>query len=138
VNCSSPKIKFVEFSPELATVCKFYSTITVNNINYILMAMVRHLNSHFTCAVMKGNNWFFVDDMQQNIQSFENIEGLYQTYPSKWFFAVYVKNDFDRQELISEHYFCRSGFDNAYDQNLINEHAKSFLEKRKLEKDLLD
>jgi len=55
--------------------------------------MVRHLNSHFTCAVLDGNSWSFIDDMRDNIISFPNIEDLFATFSQKWFFAVYVKND---------------------------------------------
>ena len=54
--------------------------------------MVRHVGTHFTCAVATHNNCFlFIDDVSSSNVALPNLDNIYNRYPKGWFFGVYVK-----------------------------------------------
>ena len=51
--------------------------------------MVRHLGSHFSCAVRESGLWFYIDDLQDNCTSFPTLQHLLHGCPTGWFFGIY-------------------------------------------------
>ena len=88
---TEPRFRFIEFSPELALRCKFKQEISIFNSVYILKGLVRHNNSHFTCAIANEANWVYFDDLIETVTSFSSLEMLYRHCSNTWFFSVYMK-----------------------------------------------
>ena len=85
-------ILFVEFNEVMLSVALFQSDIVVES-SYQLVAMVRHIGSHFTCAIKETECWVLVDDLQDSCHSYDSLQKLHEVFPVGWFFAVYVKSD---------------------------------------------
>ena len=91
LNSSSlfSEVMFVEFSPGFQSVVNFTEHISLLENNFQLYAMVRHLGSHFSCAVQESGLWFHIDDLQDNCTSFPTLQHLLNSCPTGWFFGVY-------------------------------------------------
>ena len=91
-NISLAKLFFVEFSVELMTILPFSQLIIMNDTEYVLVGLVRHLSSHFTCAVFQSNNvWLYIDDLNEQCYFFESFNQMQQEFMGGWFFGVYIK-----------------------------------------------
>ena len=102
-------VLFVEFSPGLGgTGITFPECISVLSTGYTLMAIVRNLGNHFSCAVKQSAEWIVYDDLCSNAVCFESLEELYLQSNVGWFFGVYKKSVLDLSDrkvkrLISLH-----------------------------------
>ena len=46
---------------------------------------------HFTCAVsLSVNRWVYVDDLSQKKLYFCDVNEIYRSYRSGWFFVIYI------------------------------------------------
>ena len=66
-----------------------YEKIEIDNSFYVLKALVRNHNVHFTCAIHNDKKWLYLDDLYKNVREFANIELMQQQFPGGWFFAVF-------------------------------------------------
>ena len=64
-----------------------YEKIEIDNSFYVLKALVRNHNVHFTCAIHNDKKWLYLDDLYKNVREFANIELMQQQFPGGWFFA---------------------------------------------------
>ena len=128
MNTNHPVLKFVEFSPELTGRTKFKMQLRIDNTQYILKAMVRHNSAHFTCAVLRGGTWYFIDDMVEQLYAFQTLDDLYLRYPATWFFAVYVKSEFIEEPYIVRNNITGLNFDTLKQKRAD---ATSYYEKNK-------
>lgn len=105
------KLLFVEMSVGLISVVNFEETITVMTVQYDLIAIVKHLGAHFTCAIREnGNMWVLYDDMSEKCYSYASLGKLYESHPTGWFFAVYAKSEIVQNETNTsrfvDHDYC--------------------------------
>ena len=89
-ECKLSDVIFVEFSSSMMPASQFSEDVLILE-NYKLCSMVRHLGSHFTCAVFENSQWYMYDDMLESCQVFKSLSGLFVQNYSGWFFAVYIK-----------------------------------------------
>ena len=52
---SLPEMLFIKFSLELMTISPFSEFVRLQNLEYKMNALVRHLGTHFTCAGLEEN-----------------------------------------------------------------------------------
>lgn len=90
-SAAHSKFHFIEFSPELMNGIHLYESINVGDTEYQLKGMVRSYNSHFTCAVLIGGKWTFIDELCSNVKEFSNLVSLKQQFSQGWLFAIYLK-----------------------------------------------
>ena len=64
--------------------------ITVHETQYTLKGLVRCVNGHFTSAVHVNFMWHFIDDLCDEIRTFQTIGQLYAQFSHCWFFGLYV------------------------------------------------
>ena len=89
---SAPKILLVELENIASERISFKEQIFAHNRKYILKGLVRHYGAHFTCAFSDDNSksWNFVDDLQEDILQFANLNQILNSNKGSWFFSIYV------------------------------------------------
>ena len=88
-------VLLVEFSSSMISASNFSESVTVFQTEYTLVALVRHLGSHFTCAIHKrtttDNAWILIDDLSDRASSFDTLNELYAQCTSGCF-LVFISN----------------------------------------------
>ena len=108
---------FVEFNSAMVTCATFPETIFILGVQYNLGAIVKHIGSHFTCAIFQ-NKWLVFDDLNNNCHTFASLNDLYANGGVGWFFAVYVH--LSQSHILAES-LC-NGFA-PHDASFVNETA---------------
>ena len=71
-------------------------SISMRDVNYRLIGLVRNTGRHFSCAVLTSfvlKSWDYIDDLNNNILHFDSLHNLFMQQREEWFFCVYIRQD---------------------------------------------
>ena len=97
-----PKVCLIEFQKEIDERKSFDMCVNIHGRQYTLKGLVRHQGSHFSCAVLgQGKVWDHVNDLQDNIFHYQDIDSLNINQKESWFFCVYIQDQFSSASKIN-------------------------------------
>ena len=96
-----PKILPIELDSTLINEVTFKESILINNKTLILKALVKHHGLHFSSAISSNGRWNYIDDLQEKVCQYSNLQNLFANHLTGWFFGVYVEQEIEDENLES-------------------------------------
>ena len=116
--------------PKMTDVCKVFNLIPLYDYNgrllsfeknanlntiYYLYAIVLFYNGHYTCAINKGNNWYFIEDVK--IKEFKSYKDLVFDVIKNYYHPVmlfYINNLNTNSTIDNNQVFSKEDFKRVY------------------------